>query len=159
MGSNKPQFEERPRKVHFYHDQKGAKIPHSNKPFGNTLCKINSNAPEMLTTNMPHSVTCKLCRSHRDFKKYEPPLLDDIEFPRVTGREQAERITKHILNQQFGRALRPPRTRYRRNWRGKLILQVEYSYNNADHRDPLDFGQTFMRWRDATLEDLDLGVV
>ena len=49
------------------------------------------------------------------------------------------------------------RIRYRMNWRGKLILQVEVTYNNA--ASPGNPGQTFLRWRDARLADLDLGVV
>jgi hypothetical protein len=48
----------------------------------------------------------------------------------------------------------PQRTRYRTNWRGKLILQVQELFNNADPRDPGDCGQTYLRWRDATLADI-----
>ncbi len=46
------------------------------------------------------------------------------------------------------------RTRHRRNWRGKLILQVQELHNNANWGDPRDFGQTFLIWRDAKLSDL-----
>lgn len=46
------------------------------------------------------------------------------------------------------------RWRHRVNWRGKLILQIEESYNNADDRDPNDLGQTATRWRDARVEDI-----
>ena len=46
------------------------------------------------------------------------------------------------------------KTRYRVGWFRKLIIQVEEMYNNADYRDPHDMGQTFPRFRDATVEDL-----
>ncbi len=50
----------------------------------------------------------------------------------------------------YHRTLTDAKTRYRRNWRGKLILQIEVY---GDER--LVAG----RWRDATLADLDRGVV
>lgn len=165
-------FEERPRKVHYFADQNGAKIPHSGKPFANTLCKMNSNVPGTHITTIPHEVTCKLCRQHKSFKhilnaQYGKFSRQSIDYDHVVPKEQAERIAKvtpGLHTQMFGRILRPKslngrETRYRRTWTGKLVLQVETSYNNADPRDPLVIGQTFMRWRDATLADLDVGVV
>lgn len=63
-----PDYGEFERNVHFFHDQRGAKIPHSNRKFANTLCKMNSDVPESHITTDPTLVTCKLCRSHRGFK-------------------------------------------------------------------------------------------
>lgn len=48
------------------------------------------------------------------------------------------------------------KTRYRVNWRGKLILQVQYEYNKYSY-----FGDIYSckAWRDATVEDVTEGVV
>lgn len=72
------QFEERPRKVHLHHDQKGALIPHSNRPFVNTLCKMNSDVPSSHITDDPAAVTCKIC-------------LRDARFPGNKGRKMARK--------------------------------------------------------------------
>ena len=46
------------------------------------------------------------------------------------------------------------KTRYRRNWRGKFILQVEDTRN---HCDPKTFDPyTSTHWRDAKLADFEL---
>lgn len=45
----------------------------------------------------------------------------------------------------------PARRRYRRNWRGKLILQVEATTHHIAP-DMEDYSHT--RWRDAKLSDL-----
>ncbi len=43
--------------------------------------------------------------------------------------------------------------RFRTNWRGKLILQIEETYISIDDRDPRDLGQYQRRWRDAKTID------
>jgi len=43
-------------------------------------------------------------------------------------------------------------TRYRSNWLGKLILQVEYTYEESGCYD-MDW-RTVILWRDAKVEDL-----
>lgn len=136
-------FPETERKVHLHHDNEGATFGTSKHPFANTLCRMNSTSPQMRITHDPELVTCKTCRKDARFKAY------------VKG---AESVLE--LNVPAPMPSKPAlRTRYRVGWRGKIILQVEELYNNADPRDPLDLGQTFMRWRDATLADLGLGVV
>ena len=141
--SQPPRFVEQPRKVHLHHDNAGATFGPKKQPFANTLCRMNSTSPQTRITMNPDEVTCKICRKDARFKAF------------TAGRDTALELTT-VLTTPSKPVLR---TRYRRNWRGQLILQVEYSYNNADPRDPRDLGQTFMRWRDATLEDLGLGVV
>lgn len=54
------QFQEKPRKVHLFHDQEGATYA-GGKLFCDTLCKGNWNRRETLTTTDPEEVTCKLC--------------------------------------------------------------------------------------------------
>ena len=44
-------------------------------------------------------------------------------------------------------------TRYRTNWRGKLILQVEEAYHSFAPYPEMD-GMNFTHWRDARVEDL-----
>lgn len=61
-------FEERPRKVHFYHDQQGATFGLKKTPFANTLCKMNSAVPESHITTDPDKVTCKICRKDARFR-------------------------------------------------------------------------------------------
>jgi hypothetical protein len=153
-------FEERPRKFHFYHDQEGALIPHSNKPFANTLCKMNSAVPESHITTDLDRVTCKICLRDARFREMKRKTNINREYGKM-----ASAYPLHV--QMFGRALRPGfvngiPSRYRRNWRGKLILQVQDTVPvNYDERDPYDTGPTQFtgRWRDATLEDLGGGVV
>ena len=140
-----PRYVEQPRKVHLFHDQKGAEYGSMGKrhKYANTLCKGNFAGPDLQTTNDQNLVTCKICRRDARFKAYtgHPKSAVEISAPAPTPSKPALR------------------TRYRVGWRGRLILQVEELYNNADDRDPLDLGQTFMRWRDAKLSDLGLGVV
>ena len=45
-------------------------------------------------------------------------------------------------------------TRYRTNWRGKLILQVEETIQSYDWRGGGSYSPEFLRWRDAAVEDL-----
>jgi hypothetical protein len=144
-------FEPHERKFHYYHDQEGATYGHSKpRPFANTLCKMNSNVPGRYITTDPLKVTCKICRKDRRFQT----VLAAVRLG---------------LNSQYGKfaksePLRLPtpakRTRHRRSWFGKLILQVEdsvpYNYDPATDVQP---GGYTGRWRDATLEDLDCGVV
>ena len=49
------------------------------------------------------------------------------------------------------------KTRYRQNWRGKMILQIEWTWE-----EPIDVGyglgthsETVTGWRDATWEDVN----
>lgn len=49
--------------------------------------------------------------------------------------------------------------RHRLDWRGKLVLQIRETYLAVDNRDAFDFGHNEIRWRDATLSDLNVGVV
>lgn len=144
------------RKVHLYHDQKGARI-NSHIPgvegrlFANTACKMNSDVPLSHITTDIHKVTCQICLSRKQ---------------KVSGFERANSVEKTTVPHE------PPlnllyskdggRFRYRLNWRRKLILQVEETIISADDRDPMDFGHEVTRWRDATLADLPypgLGVV
>ena len=148
------------RKVHLYHDQQGATIKSSGRPFANTACKMNSDIPESHITTDISKVTCQICLSRKQ---------------KVSGFERANSVEKTTVPhepalwvQQVGRGLRPYRSangsrmRYRLNWRRKLILQVEDTISVADDNDPMDLGRDVTRWRDATLADLPypgLGVV
>lgn len=160
-------FTETPRKVHFHHDQGGATIGISNRPFANTLCKMNSAVPESHITTDPDKVTCKICRKDARFKRHiaaKRLLLDGFDKPTIN-----EMYGKMAYPpQMYGRAVRPHmvnglKARYRRTWLGKLVLQVEVSVPvNYDESDPYDVtGPTQFagRWRDATLADLGGGVV
>lgn len=168
-------FEERPRKVHFHHDQQGATFGLKKTPFANTLCKMNSAVPESHITTQPHLVTCKICKRDHRFREAEYRANMD-----VLGKDNINRMYGKMASayppdlmphlQMYGRALRPnmlngARIRYRRNWRGKLILQVEeqvpVNYDPADPRETrsLDEIRHTGRWRDATLADLGGGVV
>lgn len=162
-------FEERPRKVHFHHDQQGATFGLKKTPFANTLCKMNSAVPESHITTDPDKVTCKICRKDHRFavlarKRNINEAYGKMAYPDAVR----DGFLPHL--QMYGRALRPnmlngARIRYRRNWRGKLILQVEervpVNYDPADPRETrsLDEVRHTGRWRDATLADLGGGVV
>lgn len=78
-------FTEKPRKVHLFHDQKGARIPHSNRLFANTLCKMNSNVPDSHITDDPEKVTCKIC-------------LKDARFPGGKSRSKVKQL-EDMLNE------------------------------------------------------------
>ena len=142
------QFEEYIRKVHLFHDQEGATIKHSGRRFANTLCKMNSDVPESHITSDPDKVTCSICRKDRRFK-----VLQNSRFGKL--RIDYEPALQHLRPAPIAGV----RTRYRLTWRGKLVLQVQETYNNANDRDPHDMGQMVTRWRDAKLEDLGAGVV
>jgi hypothetical protein len=92
----------------------------------------------MRITTDPDLVTCKICRKDARFKAFTVP-------PRPQYKLELETPSKPAL-----------RTRYRLGWRGKLILQVAEPFTIAPSPDEI---QTLTRWRDATLEDLGLGVV
>ncbi len=56
-------FEPYERKVHLFHDQKGAtyqSMGHERR-YGDTLCKMNNRDPATVTTTDPDQVTCKTC--------------------------------------------------------------------------------------------------
>ena len=55
-----PRYE---RKVHLFHDQKGAtyKSMGEERRYGDTLCKMNSRDPEIQLTTEPGEVTCRTC--------------------------------------------------------------------------------------------------
>lgn len=159
-------FEERPRKVHFHHDQQGATFGLKNTPFANTLCKMNSAVPDSHITTDPELVTCKICRRDHRFRELARKRNINEMYGKMAQPESAYPL--HL--QMFGRALRPnmlngKRVRYRRSWFGKLILQVEDMVPvNYDESDPyetrsLDDVHHTGRWRDATLADLGGGVV
>lgn len=157
------QFEEYERKVHYHHDNSGETFGIGNRPFANTLCKMNSEVPETHITNDPSKVTCKICRKDHRFTE----LTRKRNINEAYGK-MASAYPLHI--QMVGRATRPYMVngmpaRYRRTWRGKLVLQVEEQVPvNYDDRDPYetraieDVPHTG-RWRDAQLEDLGGGVV
>lgn len=138
-----PRFEEQPRKVHLYYDNHGETFGLKKTPFANTLCKMNSTSAEMQITHDPNLVTCKICRKDRRFRALVAARAGIVQPAMPTPSKPALR------------------TRYRRNWRGKLILQVEELVPfNYDERDPyqIEPGGYHGRWRDATLEDLGLGI-
>lgn len=157
-------FTETPRKVHFHHDQGGATIGISNRPFANTLCKMNSAVPESHITTDPDKVTCKICRKDARFKRQiaaKRLLLDGFDKPSIN-----ETYGKMAYPpQMYGRATRPHmvngmKARYRRTWLGKLVLQVEETVPyNYDPEHDIEPGGYTGRWRDARLEDLGGGVV
>lgn len=134
-------FEEQPRKVHFYCDQKGATFGLKETPFANTVCRMNSTVPESHITTDASKVTCKICQKDHRFKVAERAQAGPPEVTQPAAKDTA------------------PRFRYRRSWLGKLILQVcEDVCTNTD--DPYDvYPRYATRWRDAKLSDLVEGVV
>lgn len=138
-------FEEQPRKVHYYHDQQGATFGLSKKPFANTLCKMNSDVPASHITMDPSKVTCKICRKDARFK-----MVLNMQFGKLgnINRDYGKMAEGPLYLQMVGRALRPGfvngmRVRYRRNWLGKLILQVEEQVPvNYDDSDPTRRGRS-----------------
>jgi len=124
------------RKVHLFRDNHGATYGIHQRPFANTLCKMNTTSPEMRITTDPELVTCRLCLKDIRFPRYDRPKFDSRDTP--------------ILDTVFYgcRGIYPlptPRynalpTRVRLSKRGRLILQVFDT--------PV--------WRDAKVEDLTL---
>lgn len=73
-------FEERPRKVHMFKDQKGATYKSCGdvRKYADTICKGNFSGPGLLTTNDPKKVTCTIClRKMQNMKKFR----DDMPPP------------------------------------------------------------------------------
>lgn len=62
---------DKPRKVHLYHDWKGATYGHGQKqkPYAPTLCKGNFSSNGLLTTDDHSKVTCQSC-----YKKMLPKI-------------------------------------------------------------------------------------
>lgn len=82
-----PDFEERPRKVHLYHDRTGQtyRTPGGGRrEYAHTLCKGNFAGPGLLTTDDPRKVTCNICQKRI--------------LARVSGEEQ-EPETNQLLDQ------------------------------------------------------------
>jgi hypothetical protein len=147
-------LEPRAQKVHLYHDQEGATY-RGGVLFCDTLCKGNWNRQTTLTTTDPNKVTCQICRKDARFKAMVDPLLPN---ERLYGSAKVE--TSYVEPEGAAGPVAAPaptvsalRTRHRVGWRGKLILQVceNYPINSLGHKAD--------HWRDATLADLDLGVV
>jgi len=144
-------FHEPSRKVHLYQDQKGATyggaIPGGQpRLYTNTACKGNFNHEGLLTTGDPSKVTCKLCRDKIDTPLHRQ-MYGRANRP-VLGGKDAPLLLDFVLKGSTA----PPKARYRRTWLGKLVLQIEVF---ADERE----ANGFKRWRDATLEDLGIGIV
>lgn len=132
MGRDWQNFEERPRKVHLYHDQQGAEYAPGRK-YTNTLCKGNFNHDGLLFTDDPTKVTCQSClkkirRSRRAFGVTNPSTATPV-------------ITIHASS-----------IRYRQTLTGKLVLQIKTHYRDDGYK-------SVDGWRDATLSDLNVGVV
>jgi rubredoxin len=110
-------FEEKPRKVHFFHDQKGASFgpAGSRRKFADTLCKKNSDVPHTHITSDPNAVTCKICQKHAYFPRGAPLLqtppaipIDFIEPSRLTRHHSIPMILhcpmcngRHIDEKEF----------------------------------------------------------
>jgi hypothetical protein len=129
-------FEEKPRKVHLFRDQGGAtyKSMGEERPYANTACKGNFAGPELVTTEDVTKVTCKTClKKMREPERMPAPERLTVPEAPATGK----------------------RYRYRRSWRGKLILQIcERKHYSRD----LNGSGCYDVWRDARLEDLGVGV-
>lgn len=98
-----PYYAEPKRKVHLYHDQKGAAwgltMPGgSKKKFANTLCKMNSDVPASHITRDPKAVTCKIClRDHR-FPRFRP-VPEIIRVVRVLEYVGERHALERVLSQ------------------------------------------------------------
>lgn len=134
-------YEEKPRKVHLYHDQQGATYQScgSTRRYADTLCKANHRSPMTLTTKDHSKVTCKICLK----AMYKQPIVSGPPLPKPFE----------------------PKFRVRRGLFGRLVLQI--SEEKIGHRDQEGGWQprgSVTVWRDAKVEDviftnLSVGVV
>lgn len=140
------------RKVHLYHDQQGATIKSSGRLFANTACKMNSDVPQSHITTDLSKVTCSLCLS----KKQAASRFQSVANNVTVSHREPDEFAQWCLQRERMKLADGRHIRYRRSWRGKLILQVQ---STTYHIAPDMEEYTRVRWRDATLEDLSLGVV
>lgn len=112
-------FEERPRKVHLFHDWKGEtyKSCGSVRPYANTECRGNFAGPELRTTRNPAEVTCEICKRkiytmgrkrNRDRGKIPPrPFIPHIP-PEVLQKavDEMGRATRQMVERL--QRVRPP---------------------------------------------------
>jgi len=98
-------FEEKPRKVHLYKDQKGATYRSRGKdrPFANTLCRGNHIPEGVITTTDPARVTCKRCQTSLGLlaEKLPEGMVDhtgntirELEAALKSAREDAARLAR-----------------------------------------------------------------
>lgn len=150
-----------PRKVHLFHDQGGDKM-YGGRPFANTLCRMNSDVPKTHITSDVSLVTCKICRKDKRFKEAINAQFGQFAPQGSPPPAPLPNTWTPPAPIRYDLSAKGERLRYRRNWRGKLILQVEEIRNHS-----MPVGNSFdewqsKEWRDATLADLcypGLGVV
>jgi hypothetical protein len=136
-----PKYEERPRKMHLFRDQGGATYKSMGRElkYADTACRGNYAGPELVSTSDVTKVTCKNCLK----KIAEPERMPTPE--RLTVPEAAPKAN---------------RFRYRRSWRGKLILQICETKHYMKDLNGSGYYDEWSKevWRDATLADLGVGV-
>ncbi len=93
-------FEERPRKVHLFHDQKGATYGSMGytHPYADTLCKGNYAGPELRTTTDREKVTCKTCLRKMG-RLQRKPREDTIRIVRVLEYVGPRKALERVLEQ------------------------------------------------------------
>ena len=158
-----------PYKVHLFHDWEGATYANGTREYNNTLCKGNHSA--VRTTKNMHEVTCKRClRAINDAAsspKGRIPYLQFVGLLSELGFDTPRKRGCFIRAVRAAGALdfpdeveseapepRHPRLRYRKDWRGRLIVQIEKKV--PINPDPQYAAKEYaLRWVDATEKDME----
>ena len=158
-----------PYKVHLFHDWEGAPYANGTREYNNTLCKGNHTTVK--TTEGMHQVTCKRClhrmRMRPPVRKGRIPyqqfvgILSERGFDTPRKRGCFIRAVRAAGALDFPDAVesaapepRHPRLRYRKDWRGRLIVQIEKRV--PVNPDPQYAATGYaLRWVDATEKDME----
>jgi len=158
-----------PYKVHLFHNWHGATYANGTGVYNNTLCKGNHTTVK--TTESMHEVTCKRClRLINNAASSPKPRISYLQFVgllSVLGFDTPRKRSCFIRAVSAAGELdfpdeveteapepQQPRLRYRKDWRGRLIVQIEKKV--PVNPDPQYAANRYaLRWVDATEKDME----
>lgn len=101
-------FEPYQRKVHLFHDQKGATYQSmgAERMYADTLCKMNSLDPDIQLTTEPGDVTCKTCLRKMGRLKAEQSRPDIVRVVRILEYVGERASVEKVLQQNAVKGFR-----------------------------------------------------